>query len=291
MKLGLVLSSASAQAPLESLSRQAQALEERGLDLAMIEQGGADGPPLLTAAALSARTSTLRIVVAVDAGPHPLEIAELATVVDNECNGRLVLCVNDGRGDAGLLDETAQVLSAALAPRPFRHDGERWTIPANLPENDGQEQLIVVTPPTAQLELPLWLGGTGAAQVARAHGLAHVTSGAVLDVDAADRWAAVEAAVGSARVARLRRPGVFLLDADASGAFDADALVARLLAARAAWGLDVALLRPAPGLDDDALVEVVRRLATWVRPRVIQHTLPAGLVEHWRDWLPAHDQG
>ena len=92
--------------------------------------------------------------------------------------------------------------------------------------------------------------------------------------------------------ARARRSDAFAtriwsIDVDASGDFDDDELVERLGAHQLAWGLDAAVLRLPRECDDRARAHMVRRLGTSVRPRVAQHQLPAGLLEHWRSQLPS----
>jgi hypothetical protein len=147
MRLGIALDAPAGAAPLAALARQARGLEDNGIDVAWLEQTPRTGPPLLTAAALAPATRFLRFAVRVDGDEHPLAVAEAAAVADNCTNGRIALVT-----DAG---EHEQALSAALSGLPFRHEGPRWTIPANRPENDGATDRIVVTPPTIQLALPV----------------------------------------------------------------------------------------------------------------------------------------
>jgi alkanesulfonate monooxygenase SsuD/methylene tetrahydromethanopterin reductase-like flavin-dependent oxidoreductase (luciferase family) len=273
VRLGVVLDAPEGPEPLASLARQAAALEARGIEVAWLEEGARTGPPLITAAALAARTSVLRLVACVRAGEHPLAIAEAAAVADNCSNGRLVVAVVSD--DAALLAETADALLAATAARPFRHAGERWTIPANRPENDGAQERIVVTPACAQLELPLWLLGEGAAGVARGRCLPVVAD---------------EATPGPPEPAatRLVRPALHALEADADGGFDADALVGRLRRAQQAWGLDLAVVRLPERLTLDARLAAIARLASFVRPRVVQVPLPDGLEAYWAANLAGH---
>lgn len=144
-----MLDAPAGEAPLPALTRQAVALEARGL-LAWLEATPRTGPPLLTAAALAPATRHLRFLIRVDADEHPLAVAEAAVVADNCTNGRIALVADPG--------EHADALRAALTGHPFRHDGPRWTIPANRPENDGAQPRIAVTPPSAQLSLPVRTG-------------------------------------------------------------------------------------------------------------------------------------
>jgi alkanesulfonate monooxygenase SsuD/methylene tetrahydromethanopterin reductase-like flavin-dependent oxidoreductase (luciferase family) len=280
MKLGLAVEGDS----FKTLAAQALAAETAGIDIAWIPTASDGDTALLRAAGLAARTSVIRLAACVTIGGHPLEIAEAAAVADNCSNGRLILVLEDQAGDEALLAETVDVVLAALAPRPFRHQGARWTIPANLPENDQHEERIIVTPQAVQTELPVWLAGASAAEVARARGLAVVTA-ANADPDAGARsWALTESALGPA-VQRVRRPALQDLVTDATGEFDADALVAGLREQQRAWGMDIAVMRPPADLDEAARASVAHRIATHVRPRVTLHELPAGLERHWQSVL------
>lgn len=281
MKLGLALSAGTGSDPLARLAAQALAVERAGLDVVWL--ASEDVPsPLLSAAALAARTSSVRIAACVDAGPHPLEIAEAASVADSCSAGRLILAVRAREGERELLAETADVLLKALAPRPFSHAGRRWRIPAALPENDGAERLVAMTPATIQVELPLWLCGAGAAACAGERGLCWVVPEDRDAARAGSAWSAAERTLGLA-AARLRRPALRALGVDAAGGFDEDALLARLREEQRDWGLDLAVLRPSAVLGEKAWREMVARVASRVRPGVVQDVLPSGLEQHWRE--------
>jgi hypothetical protein len=238
-----------------------------------VEEHETTGPPLITVAALGARTRVLRLVACVRAGEHPLAIAEAAAVADNCTNGRLVLAL--ASDDAALLGETVDAVLAATAARPFRHEGARWTIPAGLPENDGAEERIVVTPACVQLELPVWAAGAAAGAVAAERAIA-----AVAEPDRGGAWPQPAAA-------RTPRPAIWDLPAGDDGAFDADAVVERLRAGQREHGMDLAVLRLPARLGLDARLAAIARLATHVRPRVVQVPLPAGLEAYWETELAA----
>jgi hypothetical protein len=283
MRLGLVLEPSPGTNPLEGLIRQASACEEHGLEFAWLGSAGepADGHRALhRAAALSACTAGLRLVAAVPTGAHPLRIAEETSVADNCCAGRLVLVLVDRDDDRGLIGETADVVLAAVSGGPFSHAGERWSIPAHRPGNEGLPSRLTLTPPPVQPELPIWLAGPAAAPAAAQRCLSHVVASSDEDAAARHGWRETESRLGRA-AARLRRPAVRRIDASSDGAFDADALVAELSAARDAWGLDTAVIRLAPELDDAAREAVITRLASRVKPRVVLDALPVGLQEHW----------
>lgn len=151
--------------------REAQQAERLGFDAVWIDERVVPAP-LVLAASLAPSTRGLRIVACVEAGPHPVALAEEAAVADLASNGRLILVVRSDDGD--LLAETVDVLRLAWRPRPFRHEGPRWRIPAGLPEHELDSPKIRVTPAPAQLELPVWTTGAAGPDVARSRGLAFV---------------------------------------------------------------------------------------------------------------------
>jgi Luciferase-like monooxygenase len=285
MRLGLVVSPSPGSDPARSLLAQARMCEEAGIELAWL--AGADASSSLHRAALTAgATTSLRVVAEVVASGHPLRIAEEATVADNCSNGRLTLVLTEPPADdaGSRLAETADVVTAAAAGIPFRHSGRRWTIPAGLAANAGREAQVTVTPPSPQLEPPLWLAGPAAPAVARERGLSHVTGEDESRADADAAWSATASKLGRA-AARLRRPALRRLRTSTAGGFDAGRLVDDLLAERATWGLDTAFIVLVDGLDDAARCAAVKRLADHVRPRTALHALPPGLERHWDEVL------
>ena len=271
--------------PAASLLAQARACEAAGIELAWLP--GTDSSAALHRAALVAgATTSLRLVATIAVGGHPLRIAEEAAVADNCADGRLTLgLVHPPTADgASLLAETADVVLAAAAGVPFRHQGRHWTIPAELAANERHESHVTVTPPSPQPEPPLWLAGPGAPAVARERGLSHV-AGQDDDADAAAAaWSATDLRLGAA-AQRLRRPALRRVQATATGQFDAPGLVAQLTAERQGWGLDTAIIVLGADLDDAARCAAVTRLAERVRPRIALHALPPGLERHWDEVL------
>jgi alkanesulfonate monooxygenase SsuD/methylene tetrahydromethanopterin reductase-like flavin-dependent oxidoreductase (luciferase family) len=280
VRLGIFLEAAPGADVIASLVTQACAAESAGLDIAWFSSTPGAETGLLAAAAVAARTNTLRLAACMPAGGHPLELAEGAAVVDNVSNGRLILVIADSGHDSELLAETVEVILAATAPRPFRHAGRRWQIPANLPENDQHEARIAVTPPVLQTELPVWLLGLAAAQVAREWALSCVVELDEAPAQAAKAWEQAGELIGQA-VARLRRPALRPLVAGGDGGFDHRAVVAQLRGEAVLWGLDTAVLRLPGDLDDRGRVAAIQRIATHVRPRVVLDALPPGLESHW----------
>lgn len=166
-------------AAYEEVLATAELGESRGFDSVWVAERhfAADGycpSPFVLAAALAARTRALRIGVIATLGlVHPLYVAEDAVVADNASNGRLVLAPANaaphelaGYGVArdeydARFEEALEVVLAALAPNPFRHEGRFWRIPANMPEHGeaATNELLSATPKPAQLELPVWPAG------------------------------------------------------------------------------------------------------------------------------------
>jgi len=223
----------------------AERAESLGFDAVWIDQSEAPAP-LVVAASVASRTRGVRLLACVDAGPHPVALAEEAIMADLASNGRLVLVV---RGDEpGLLAETVDVLHLAFAPRPFRHEGVRWRIPAGLPEHDVVGDRLRVTPAPAQLELPVWVAGAAGAEVAAARGMTFA---------AAEDERSPEDPRPGRRVRRYRAADVERL--------------------RAEWP-DLAIL----DVPDAELVTV----ATHIRPRLQLDALPPGLEDYWEASLP-----
>jgi hypothetical protein len=283
MRLGVVLEGAPGVAALQSLAAQACAAESVGLDFAWLapEAGAA---ALLAASSVAASTTVLRLVARVAVGAHPLEIAEAAVVAENCSAGRLGLVLESVGRDRDLLAETTDAILAATSPRPFRHHGARWRIPANLPENEDHEARLAVTPYCVQPELPIWLAGPESDGVARERGLSHVSGAGESAEDAARAWAATERALGPG-ARRLRRPALRAVHADADGDLDDAALVAMLRAEQRLWDVDIAVLRLPAALDDRARARAMRRVASRVRPRVVLDALPPGLEAYWDEAL------
>lgn len=239
---------------------QAGLAESLGYDLVWID----DPASPTVAAAVGATTEAVRIVAVVDAGVHPVTLAEETAVADLASGGRVVLVLRSD--DEGLLEETIDVVFRAFAARPFAHEGGRWRVPARLPEHERTERRVRVTPPPAQLEPTIWLAGAAGPAVGASRGLGFVAN------DPPREWAAAERALGPAAW-RLRRVAL----RDVPTPFDADALVAALIDDRESWGLDVAVLTS----DPTGWASVAHQ----VRPRVQLDQLPPGLDAYWRETL------
>jgi len=243
-------------ADLDALTGGALAAHAAGLDGVLVRESAELPAPLIAAAALSARVPDVLLAVELGLGVrHPFEVAEEAAVVDLASGGRLILVARPASEDYA---EALDLVRAALTPRPFRFEGRRWKVPANLAENEhGIEARVRMMPPPAQVRLELWGSGAGR-DAALERGLGHLADP---DADPAELAAAHEAAGPAALGApRARRETLG----------DPDALVARLRAGREAFGQDWAVVT------GDAHV-----LGTRVRPRVQLHRYNPKLEELW----------
>ena len=125
-------------------------------------------------AAVYASTATqfVRVAVRVRLGlEHPMLVAEEISILDNVNNGRTVVLADTGALDSDAAADELAVLREALASRPIQHEGSRWKVPAGLPANVTAPKSISLTPKPAQLEIPFWLTGPQAPEVAMTSGL------------------------------------------------------------------------------------------------------------------------
>lgn len=280
MRFGLVVDVADSVHPLTDLVRQVTAAEELGFDIVWLQESDAIPSPAAAAAALAPHTSSIHVGAALQAGVNPVYLAEEAAVADLCLGGRLVLGL--GSPDAGLLGETLDVVLAATAARPFRHEGERWQIPANLPENVvNREERVRVTPATAALELPIWLTGPQAPPLARESCLTFVGSADEPTDVLALAWQDTVNHLGRA-AGRLRRVAVRTVTPDRAGTVDDEAVVQQLRADQRGWGMDVVLVRLPAGTAPEARPAVLNALAQRVVPRLQLDRLPPGLEQYWK---------
>jgi alkanesulfonate monooxygenase SsuD/methylene tetrahydromethanopterin reductase-like flavin-dependent oxidoreductase (luciferase family) len=127
----------------------------------------AAGTESTTAAAVVAATSSIRVIVSVNIGhEHPVTLAEEIAVVDNLSNGRIGVIAELGALGADHGTEDVTLLRACWSGRPVVHHGHRWRVPAGLPGHD-VPPAVMVTPPPAQLAVPLWVAGQAAQEVGR----------------------------------------------------------------------------------------------------------------------------
>lgn len=127
------------------------------------------GAAFVAGAAVAVATRHVRIVVPVHLGSdHPVTLAEDLAVLDNLSNGRVVGLVDTGDLTIIQAAEDLALLRMSLSARPVRHHGERWQVPAGLEGHEAPES-VHVTPKPVQIDLPLWLSGDVAVQLAADH--------------------------------------------------------------------------------------------------------------------------
>jgi luciferase-like monooxygenase len=284
MRLGVLLRLGAVAGAGDELVADAASAEESGLDLAALGGAGEHADIVAAAAFLAGPTSTLRLLAIVPVGGHPVHLAEQSSVADNALGGRLGLALRHSGAAASLLIDTARAVLAATAPRPFRHRGPHWTIPG-AGHGSGAEERLSVTPPPAQLELPIWVAGPHASRAGAELGLSYLSEVADAAQDAAGAWAAIEQAVPGAAL-RMRRPALRALPCDSRGHFDHEAVIRALAQEASDWGMDIAVMCLPPGLDAAGRRRAIRRLASFVRPALQMDRIPAHVWEYWREELP-----
>lgn len=255
-----------ASADLPVMASAARGAQAAGLDGILLSQALGLPTPLLTAAALAPEVPDLRLAVELEVGVrHPFEIAEEAAVVDLVSGGRLVLIARPTRGAEEDFPEALELLQRALSARPFRFEGRRWRVPANLEANayriDSQVRMM---PAPAQLRMEIW--GTGSARDhALACALGYLAGREEDQALLGDAYRAAERSVGLPLIGAIR--------AQRDQLDSAEALTSRLLAGRRMFGQDLVVV---PGGASTAQV-----LARQVSPRVQLNRLPPGLEQFW----------
>jgi alkanesulfonate monooxygenase SsuD/methylene tetrahydromethanopterin reductase-like flavin-dependent oxidoreductase (luciferase family) len=251
-----------AEGALDELVGLALAAHASGLDGVLVHE-------LVAAAAVSARVDEVLVAAEVELGRrHPIEVAEEAAVVDLIAGGRLVLVARPAPGSEATFGEHLDVVRHALAPRPFRFEGEALSVPADLPQNTlRSESRVRVTPAPAQVRLEVWGAGPAARAAALERALGHLAGPDEDPAELAAAWAAADtpAAIGAPRAARVTWRG-------------ADELVGRLRAGREAFGQDWACV--------EATAEAAAEIGSVVRPRVQLERLTPGLEEFWEAERP-----
>ena len=249
---------------LDALAGLATAAHAAGLDGILVDE-------LVAAAAVAARVDEVVVAAEVALGSrHPVEVAEEAAVVDLVSGGRLVLVARPAPGTEPRFAEELDVVRHALAPRPFRFEGEALRVPANLPQNVHlQEHRVRVTPAPAQVRLEVWGAGPSARGAALDRALGHLADADEDRASLADAWnraSGSPAAIGAPRAARAAWRG-------------ATEVLAVLRAGRERFGQDWACVA--------APAEAAAEIGSIVRPRVQVARLTPGLEEFWdaeRPW-------
>jgi alkanesulfonate monooxygenase SsuD/methylene tetrahydromethanopterin reductase-like flavin-dependent oxidoreductase (luciferase family) len=158
------------------------AARAEGLGVPFVQLSGEPGTESAIAATVIVATTTVRVIVGLHVGDeHPVTLAEDIAVLDNLSNGRVGVIAELGSLSVEDATEDVCVLRASWSGRAIAHHGRRWQVPAGLSGHVAPPAMMV-TPPPAQLEIPLWVTGENAADVGRSLGLPVVAS-ATADVD------------------------------------------------------------------------------------------------------------
>ncbi len=173
MKFGLLLDTLD----LREMLTLARLAEDCGFDSVWLAEGhfSSDGvcpAPQVVAAAVATGTQAIRIGVVASLGLyHPVYTAEDVAVLDNISNGRTLLLAAKPRAEEAAacgtpspdieerFREALEICLATWSPLPFRHEGQHFQVPANLPENVHAAAFtqVSVTPKPAQPRLPVWV--------------------------------------------------------------------------------------------------------------------------------------
>jgi hypothetical protein len=165
MRIGVTL-------PSGSEAELAVAAESVGVPF--VHVAAAAGTESAIAAAVVATTSTVRVLVGVNVGvEHPVTLAEEIAVLDNLSNGRVGVIAELGSLDADAAAEDVVLLQASWSGRAIAHHGKRWQVPAGIAGHVAPSA-VMVTPPPAQLQVPLWVSGGAAGAVAESLAVAVV---------------------------------------------------------------------------------------------------------------------
>ncbi|MCI2956540.1 LLM class flavin-dependent oxidoreductase [Agromyces atrinae] len=175
MRIGLVL-------PERDTVAFARAADAAGLAAVVVDAGDSSAA---LAAEVAALTTYTRLVVPVRLGSeHPVTLAEEIAVIDQLSGGRAIALVDTAGLSAAEAAEDLGLLREAWSSRWITHSGPRWTVPAGR-HGESSPEAIAVTPSPAQIEVPVWLRGSAADELAVATGLprVHETGPAPASVD------------------------------------------------------------------------------------------------------------
>ena len=180
--LGPLALDAFTAADLALMARKAESAGYDSIWVAEARGKGAGGG--LAAAGFLAELVEIRVGAVVQAGLyHPLHLAEDVAVADVSSRGRIELAITradaaasrryDAVRSGGRLAEEIAIVTTALSGAHFRHEGDHYQIPANLPANGSTPARLAINPAPAQPAVPIWLdaGMPRAQAVARRLGL------------------------------------------------------------------------------------------------------------------------
>lgn len=139
--------------------RRGWAVEAERVGLGFVVVSAPAGAECAVAAGVAAVTDDVRIVVRVELGrENPVTLVEELHVLDNISSGRTVALFTGDEVAVERAVEELEICRLAGAQRPFAHDGAYWKLPGRLPEHAAPATMMV-TPPPAQLVVPLWSEG------------------------------------------------------------------------------------------------------------------------------------
>ena len=167
---------------IDEVIAEAQLAESCGFDSCFFgehhqDRDGFLPSPLIVAAAVAARTTTLRVGTSVILLPlhHPVRVAEDVITLDLVSKGRVVLGVGIGYQPAdfrafgvpiehrvGLFEEGVEILRRSFAGEPFSFRGKHFTL----------EDVTIRPRPYQKSGPPIWIGGSVGPAVRRAGQLA-----------------------------------------------------------------------------------------------------------------------
>lgn len=152
--------------PAEKTVNLARAADSAGLFA--VADLGINSPVTVTPSLLA--TKDARVIVKQTLGDvSPIAMAEEVAVLDNLSGGRIALVIDCDVLDVESALEDVTLLQAGLSAKPIRHHGKRWTVPSGLVPN--MPDSLMVTPEPTQIQIPIWLMGEAAVEVAAATGL------------------------------------------------------------------------------------------------------------------------
>jgi alkanesulfonate monooxygenase SsuD/methylene tetrahydromethanopterin reductase-like flavin-dependent oxidoreductase (luciferase family) len=267
MRVGLALDGAD----WPTLMTEAQAAEAIGFSFGWIAERDASAVrrnACAVACALAPHTVDLRLVAEIPASSHPIGLAEELAVSDLMLNGRLTGALSGE--DAGEAEEALEIIQLALAPRPFRHSGTRWVLPAD-------DTRVRVTPAAAQLEMGIWLYGDALEGLAERRRIPWIDGHRGADQVSSRAVSAMRPEQSGHTV----RPAICTPLLRPDGELAVEEMVELLRAEHAAWGLDCPIIELPCEASASVRLELIASIGALVAPQLQLDALPPELVSSW----------
>lgn len=154
----------------------ADAVQAAGAGVFAVGVAGDPETTIVHAAQVAGVVDFARIAVRVDLGiDHPITLAEDLAVLDNISGGRIVALLDTDSLSVDDATEAVSLVRAGLSARPVQHRGRRWSVPAGLAGQD-DVTAVQVTPEPVQVEVPTWVMGANAAEIAVSLGIPRIAS-------------------------------------------------------------------------------------------------------------------